>query len=125
MGTSLYFFPYFGAPPGSRRAASEKMSTRTFFNPPFRLPCIFLYKKKKTIFLYFSLYSGAPPGSRRAASEKMSTRTFFNPPFRLPCIFLHKKKKTIFLYFSFHSGAPPGSRTPDLLIKSQLLYQLS
>lgn len=87
---------------------------------------LFFYIKKRKLYFYIFLFILVHHrGVAEPRRKKCPPGHFFNPPFRLPCIFLYKKKKTTFLYFSLHSGAPPGSRTPDLLIKSQLLYQLS
>ena len=58
---------------------------------------------------------GVPP--RQAGEPRRGSSPFLKIPI--------KKTNPITFGFDLISGAPSGTRTPDPLIKSQLLYQLS
>ena len=63
----------------------------------------------------------------RPFAKKLSHRTVFlhAHAFGSSPILYFTIKKTHRILFRCVSGAPPGARTPDTLIKSQVLYQLS
>ena len=81
-----------------------------------------IYKKTALTIIQCCLY-GAPGGIRRAASGKQSTGLFSNLPFRIP-IKLHTyiTKTALTIIQCCLYGAPGGIRTPDLSVRSRVLY---
>ena len=74
-----------------------------------------------------TLTSGAPPGTqnpaKRCALWQEEFFEFFHRAFHASKVYDHQTRSPSGNRFG--DGAPPGTRTPDPLIKSQLLYQLS